>query len=645
MAQDQSRQDKTGLNHESDRPLDGDASFNNESTQDKTKGQGNDKHSDINHRKKNKSQKHTNKNEPQYIEIPKGSKEQTSKLMSDTKQDLAKNQVAKKQVEKKEVKNKQGDTKLVGKERVEDDSLESQVDHKSKVKSSAGRTVVSLIVITALTKVFGFLREILFGRWYGVEEVAEAFKIAQTIPMLLLLIVGTGISTGFIPIYTGLERRRGRKAADEFMSNLINVLVVASLAFSLFVTFFPGIFVKLFASGYTGSKYDLTVLYTQIAVWGTLFNMATYVMAPYLQLNNQYMAPALMVIPGNLVFILCFYLGRTMDPIIVGLSIVLAIVVQFLWLIPFVKKFKYKYSFKLDFNDPSLRRFFILAVPVVIGVAVNQVNIMVDKNIASNTLDGGVAILDYANRMTSFVQAIFIYPVAAVFFPNMTRYIIDKDFRKAKESTINSLISLAIIVIPCAAGLMIFAQPIIDLLFGGDAFTPDAVARTGQAMFWYATGLFFYAWRDIMVRVYYAFGNTKTPTINAIIGVTVNIAFNLILSRYIGLNGLAMATSISGAVSCLLMMRGIQNQSGFDLDYRLLMGRVGKIVLAALAMSGGALFAYNFLLVRISSTLSLLVGIMVAVTVYGVSILALRIPEVNQTIRLVLKRGAEKNKH
>lgn len=513
-----------------------------------------------------------------------------------------------------------------------------RADHAARVKSSSGRTVVSLIFITALTKVFGFLREVLFGRWYGVEEVAEAFKIAQTIPMLLLLIVGTGISTGFIPIYTGLEKKHGRRAADAFMSNLINVLILFSLAFSLVVTFFPGVFVKLFASGYTGSKYDLTVLYTQIAVWGTLFNMATYVMAPYLQLNNQYKAPALMVIPGNLVFILCFYLGRTMDPIIVALSIVLAIMVQFFWLIPYVRKFKYRYSFNVDLKDPNLRRFFILAAPVVVGVAVNQINIMVDKNIASFTLDGGVAILDYANRMTNFVQAIFIYPVAAVFFPNMTRYIIDKNFRQARESTINSLITLAIIVLPCSAGLMIFAQPIIDLLFGGDAFTADAVVRTGQAMFWYAAGLFFYAWRDIMVRVYYAFGNTKTPTINAMIGVAVNITFNLILSRIIGLNGLAMATSISGAVSALLMMRGIQNQKGFDLDYRLLLSRVVKILIATLIMSGGALAAYKFLVPRISDTVSLLAGIVVAVLIYGLAILAARIPEVTQIMDLALKR-------
>ncbi len=530
----------------------------------------------------------------------------------------------------------------------EDQTLNQEMRHAGEepapasTPGSSGRTIASLIVITAVTKIFGFVREILFGRWYGVGEVAEAFKIAQTIPMVLLLIVGTGISTGFIPIYTELEKKKGTKSADAFMSNLMNVLILFSLGFSILVTLFPAIFVKLFASGYSGTKFDLTVLYTQIAVWGTLFNMVTYVLAPYLQLNQQFMGPALMVIPGNLIFILCFYLGRTMNPILVAFSIVLAIFTQFLWLIPFVRKYGFSYQPKFDLQDRYLRRFFILAAPVVVGVAVNQVNIMVDKNIASFVMDGGVAILDYANRMTNFVQAIFIYPVAAVFFPNMTRYILDKNFAQAEDSTTKSLVTLAIIVLPCTAGLMLFSGPIIDLLFGGDAFTADAVARTGQAMFWYATGLFFWAWRDILVRVYYALGNTRTPTLNAIIGVVINIIFNLILSRFLGLNGLAMATSLSGIVSSLLMFLGLWRR-GFKLDLRLLGSRLARIVTATLVMTVGAAFGYRFLMGQVSDRLSLLVSMMLAVGLYGVMILIVRIPEVTQILDSVRKRRRKRS--
>ena len=504
----------------------------------------------------------------------------------------------------------------------------------NKTTRTAETTVIWLMGITALTKVFGFLREILFGRWYGVSEIAEAFKIAQTIPMVLLLIVGTGISTSFIPIYSRLEKHSGSDSADRFMSNLINLLVLFSLLFSLLVSLFPGLFVKLFASGFAGSKYDLTILYTQIAVWGTLFNMATYVLAPYLQIRNQYLAPALMVIPGNLVFILCFYLGRFNRPLLVGLSIVLAIIVQLLWLIPFVKRQRYRHSLRVDLSDPSLSQFLILAAPVVIGVAVNQINLMVDKNIASFTLDGGVAILDYANRMTSFVQAIFIYPVAAVFFPHLTRAIIDQDIGRAKDSTSLSLISLTLIILPCAAGLMLFAQPIVDLFFGGQVFTPEAVQRTAQAMFWYATGLLFFAWRDIFVRVFYAWGNTRTPTFNAIISVIINIVLNLVLSRFYGLNGLAMATSISALIGSLLMMRGMSRHT-FSLDYARLINRLLKGVIATALMSAGAWWLFQQLSRRLALSVSLGLSIILAIFIYAAVLWGMRLPEANQLIRSI----------
>ena len=517
--------------------------------------------------------------------------------------------------------------------------------HSEKTNTSPGSTVFLLIIITAITKLFGFAREILFGRWYGVGTVAEAFKIAQTIPMLLLLIVGTGISTGFIPIYTRIKRDKGTPSANEFMSNLLTLLILFSITFCIIVTLFPGFFVKLFASGFGGSKFELTARYTQIAVWGTLFNMATYILTPYLQVNNKYLVPALMVIPGNLIFILCFYFGRSSNLYLVPFSIVLAIAVQLLWLMPFVLKLGYQWKFKIDIRDKEIRSFLYLAAPVIIGVAVNQLNIMVDKNIASFIMDGGVAILDYANRMTSFVQAIFIYPFSAVLFPKITKMIGDNLYESAKENTMNSLIFMAIIILPCSVGLMVYSDQIIQLLFGGEAFDQQALTLTGQAMLWYATGLFLWGWRDIMVRVYYAFGNTKIPTINSVIGVGINIILNLILSKYFGLNGLAIATSISGLITCLLMFYQLKRYDNFQLDYRRLGNRVFKILIATGVMGIAARTFYNPLLGFLGPTLGLMFAILAAISVFLLVILIVKIPELISVKSFILNKINRKTKN
>lgn len=500
------------------------------------------------------------------------------------------------------------------------------------MKNSAGKAVVLLILVTAITKVFGFIREILFGRWYGVGEIAEAFKIAQTIPMMLLLIIGTGISTGFIPIYSKIKNNSDEAAADRFLSNLINILIIISIIFSVFVTLFPDIFVKLFASGFQGSKYELTIHFTRIAVWGTIFNMMTYLLVPYLQMRNQYLVPALMVIPGNIVFIVCFYIGKEGNPTIVALSIVIAIVVQLIWLLPFVLRSGYKWEFYIDHKNKSVRNFIYLATPVIIGVAINQLNLMVDKNIASIIMDGGVAILDYANRMTNFVQAIFVYPFSAVLFPKITKFILEKNFKNAEESTTNSLVFLSMIILPCSVGLMVYSEPIISLLFEGDVFTKEAVTLTAQAMLFYSFGLLFWGLRDILVRVYYAFGNTKTPTINAIIGVIINIILNLVLSRFFSLNGLAIATSISAVISCILMFINLKHFENFKLNYKQIFSGVAKTLFSTIIMGTVAYFSYYKLFINQNGKFKLLIGILISILSYIIVIYFMKIKELDEVL-------------
>ncbi|PKK39923.1 putative peptidoglycan lipid II flippase MurJ [Clostridiaceae bacterium JG1575] len=508
-------------------------------------------------------------------------------------------------------------------------------------KNSSKKTVAALMLVTAGTKIFGFARELIMSRLYGVGEITEAFRIAQTIPMLLLLIAGTGISTGFIPVYTRIQKENGEEKADRFLANLMNLLVVGSLIFCLLVTLFPGVFVKLFAGGFTGAKYELTVLFTRIAVWGAVFNIATYLLAPYLQVHGRFLPPALMVVPGNLVFILCFFLGRRTTPVLVGASILLAIVVQLLWIVPFARRAGFRWSAVFAPKDPSFTRFVALAAPVILGVAVNQINVMVDKNIASQLSFSGVSILDYAFRMTSFVQAIFIYPVSAVFFPQMASFVVERNYKEAGRITENSLVLLLLVVLPCMAGLMVLAEPIITLVLGGGKFDRYAVVTTSQAMFWYAAGLFWLAWRDILVRIFYAMGNTVRPTVNAVIGVTVNITLNLLLSRWFGLNGLPMATSVAALVSCLLMARDFKRQKEFSLNEGLLLNRVLKIGAAALFMALVARKSFDYFHATMASALALLLAIAFSSAAYALCIFSFRIPEVQWALQKLRKHPSK----
>lgn len=509
------------------------------------------------------------------------------------------------------------------------DQISISASHKTKT------AVASLMLLTAFTKIFGFIREILLGRFYGIGDVAEAYKIAQTIPVMILMVIGTGLATGFIPTYTKSITQKGTKAANRFMANTINITVIVGIVFCLIVTLFPGVFVKLFASGFTGEKLELTKTFTRVAVWGVLFSFMNYIMQPYLQINEIFWVPAMVGIPMNLIFYLSYPAGKYLNEMFLPIGIVVSALVQVLWMIPFVRKQGFRWQPVLDTKDEDLRHLLLLATPVLLGVAVNQINVIVDRTMASRVLDGGVAALDYANKMNGFVQGIFIYSVMTVVYPRISKLFIQKDYKGVEQMATNAMVTMSLIVIPCIVGLMVFSTQIISLLFKGGAFDDQAVALTSGAMFFYAPGLIGFAFREIMARVFYSMNDTKTPTFNAAIAVAINIVLNIILSLVMGINGLALATSFSAILGSLFLLLALRRKGNLKLHYRELFFKLIRIGVASLAMGVVSWLAYQSLENLIGLKLAVVISIGLAVVTYGVVIIFMKIPEVDELLSLV----------
>lgn len=511
-------------------------------------------------------------------------------------------------------------------------------DSSNGGEKSARSAVFYLMILSAATKVFGFLREIILGYYYGVGDVAEAYKIAQTIPIIILMIVGAGISTGFIPTYNKAFTEEGRSKADRFTSNAINIVVILGLIFCVLVNLFPGLFVKIFASGFEGEKLQYSILFTRIAVFGTIFSMISYILQPYLQIRDNFWVPAMVGIPMNIIFFLSYPLASKVNLIFLPVGIVLSVLVQVIWMWPWAKKEGFNYKPIVDINDKHIQHLLILAAPVILGVAVNQINIVIDKNMASWVIDGGVAALDYANRMNGFVQGIFIYSVVAVVYPKISRLFLANNIKEVEATVTNSLVTITLVVLPCIVGLMVFSEPIIRFLFYRGEFDDRAVFLTSGGMFWYAAGLIGFGYREILSRVFYSMNDTKTPTINAAIAVVINIILNLLFSRIIGLNGLALATSIASIAGSVLLMISLRNLGKLKLRYRELAIKIMKIGIASLVMGIISFASYIIFTHLINYKIALILSILIAVFVYGIQILIVKIPEVDEFTDLILKR-------
>ena len=499
------------------------------------------------------------------------------------------------------------------------------------------KAALLVIIITIFSKLLGFGREIALSYFYGASAITDAYLISQTIPTVIFSFIGAGIATGFIPMYSRLFEEKGNLGANKFTNNLSNTLLLLASIIVAIVLLFTGPIVKLFASGFTGETLELAIRFTRISVFGVYFTALLNIFTGFLRLHDNFIIPALVGFPMNLVIISSLYLSAKTNIYVLAMGTVLASASQLIFLIPFVRKTGYRYQPVLNLKDEHLKMMVMLALPLIFGTSVNQINVLVDRTLASGIAVGGISALNYAQRLNGFVQGLFVTSITTVLYPMISKMAAEKNMRGLKTSVSEAISIINLLVIPATIGAMLFSKEIIGLLFGRGSFTPEAIEITANALFYYSIGMLAFGLKNVLSNAFYAMQDTKTPMINATIAVVLNIILNLILSRYLGIGGFALATSISAMVSTILMFITLRKKiGGFGLKE--ITGSFIKISLASLVMGLIALTSFNFFGRILSGNLALILAIAVGALVYSVLIYVLRVPEVERTLEVVKKK-------
>ncbi len=499
------------------------------------------------------------------------------------------------------------------------------------------KTALIIMIITIFSKVFGFFRELVLSYYYGASAISDAYLISLTIPAVIFSFVGTGLSTGFIPMFSQIREKHGDEEANKFTSNIVNILLLISTVLVVFGLIFTEPIVKLFASGFKGETLAMAIRFTKLSLIGIYFTGTTYIYSAYLQLNNRFLTPALVGVPYNIIIIIAIAISSNRDPLFLILGSVLATASQLFILIPSIKRSGYMHKFKINLKDEHLKNLMIIALPVIVGVSVNQINTLVDRTIASGLVVGGISALNYANRLNGFVQGLIVAPVATVLYPSISKMAANDNLRGLKTAINEAMNSISILIMPITVGAMIFAEPIVKLLFGRGAFDANAIALTTSALVFYSIGMIGFGLRDILSRAFYSQQDTKTPMINGSIAVIMNIVLNIVLSRYLGIGGLALATSISAIFSTGLLILNLRRKIG-ALGLKKTVTTFAKIMVASLLMGLIAWLVYRFFAGRIVEEFALILAIVAGALAYFGIILNLKIDEVDSMINLIKTR-------
>lgn len=508
--------------------------------------------------------------------------------------------------------------------------------------SKVAKATLGLMVATIIAKILGFGRELVLASSYGASMYSDAYITAMNIPLVIFTIIGSTIGTVLIPMYFEVNNNLGENKALCFTNNIFNIVIGICILLAIVGFIFTEPLVKLFAMGFEGQTRKIAIDFTRITIIGIVFTGLSYIMTSYLHIKNNFTVPGLISVPKNIIIIISIILSAKYNPYIMIWGTLIGISTEFLFQLPYAIKNGYKYQLYINIKDKYIKKTAMLIGPVLIGIGVNQINTMVDRTLASTLVEGSISALNYANKLNEFVRSLFIASVIAVIYPMLSRLSSEDNEEKFISSVVQSINSIVLLVIPISVGAMVLANPIVRILFQRGEFDDRATSMTSIALVMYSIGMVAFGLRDILGKVFYALQDTKTPMINGVVAMVMNIVLNIILVKYLKLAGLALATSISAIICIFLLFISLKKKIGYFGQDKIVKTFV-KSMLSSVVMGVVTYFSYNTLVSIlgvgfIKEVIALTISVGIGAITYGISILVLKVDEINVVTDMVNKK-------
>jgi len=448
---------------------------------------------------------------------------------------------------------------------------------------------------TIISRILGYLRDILIAIFLGTGFLADAFFVAFRIPNTFRRLFAEGtFNAAFVPSYTS-ESLKSNSRSHKFANEIFNLLFLGLLILVLIVELFMPLFVSLIAPGFTddNEKINLAISLTRITFPFLLFVCLSSFFAAILNSHNKFAAASAAPIILNIVLIVVLFLGKSFgDNLVYYLSYGVSVAgfLQLVFIYNFVHKY---YSVKINFNfkyNKEVKKFFKKLLPSIFSSGVTQINILVGTIIASFQASA-VSYLYYADRIYQINLAIAGIAIGVVILPQLSKYV---HLKKKKNIILiqNKALELSMFLsLPAAAALFVGSEEIISALFGYGSFSEEAVYNSSMALYYFGFGLPAFALIKVFSSFFFANNDTKIPFYISLVSVILNIVISVYFFKIIGFLIIPIATSISSWFNAIVLFIFLKNKNLFEFN-KIFISRFFRIVFASILM--GAVF-YNLI--------------------------------------------------
>ncbi|MDO5040540.1 MAG: murein biosynthesis integral membrane protein MurJ [Peptoniphilus sp.] len=499
------------------------------------------------------------------------------------------------------------------------------------------KTSYILMIVTIISKVFGLAREKALAHFFGTSMVADVFLVAFQIPMTFTNVISGATANGYIPLYNEVLEKRGEKKANDFTANLSNIVFLFALVLSVAGIVFAEGLVSMMAIGFEAEKFDFAVFMTRVALLSLCATSVFSIFKAYLQVKRHFIVSIAHAIIMNIIIIFSMALSYKLGGSYLAYGILAGFVFQYVIFLPYLKKTGYKHNLSFNIKDENFVKLLKIILPVIISTSVIELNFIISKSLSSSLFSGAISSLNYAYKLQSFVTGIVVTSIVTAVYPEMAKFGAKKDYVGLRHQTGDALVTMAILVIPASIGLFIYSEPIVKFLFVGGAFSKQDAYITATVLSFYALGIIAIGIREIISRVFYTVMDAKTPVVNSVIMVAINVILSIVLIKKLQIRGLALATTLSFIIGAVMIYISARRKVGevFSKD---VVVEILKIIVASVTMGILSKLLFDFVTPRLGEIMSLILAIGAAGVVYLAMLLLLKSREIFNIIDRFRKR-------
>ena len=431
------------------------------------------------------------------------------------------------------------------------------------------KSLATVSSMTMVSRILGFLRDLVIARMFGAGIATDAFFVAFRIPNLLRRLFAEGaFSQAFVPVLSQYRVEQGEQGTRLLVDRVASLLTITLVLVSLLGIIAAPWIIYVSAPGFAADsvKFDLTVAMLRVTFPYIVFISLVSLAGGILNTWSRFVIPALTPSLLNLSFIFgALFAAPYFDPpaMVLAWAVFAGGALQLAFQIPALARFGMLPRPRLDWRDAGVRRILRLMGPSILGVSVAQISLLINTIFASFLADGSVSWLYYADRLMEFPTALLGVALGTVLLPSLSRTYASGDGAEYSRLLDWGLRLTLLLALPAAVALAVLSVPLVTTLFHHGAFSDQDVWMTCQALMAYSVGLLGLILVKVLAPGFYARQNVATPMRIAIVSLVATQAMNLLLVGLLAHAGLALSISLGACLNAALLYRGLRSENIF----------------------------------------------------------------------------------